>query len=204
MGKEDKLVTDLLTGEKKPRSTLWTPGNHRYYTSEEAYIEQVVKKKEAAAAELEARKAARQARAQAKKEANEKKAREWKMTVAAREIMYNIAGIPFTDAPPGILLKKEQKIREAYGVEAFYECVVRKQDEIRRIVSQMDGQFDSVVAAGLYAFGVLRRAMPDVALQLKREARAKEELKKADTWEPIDTNIHISGAKQKSRDLTVL
>lgn len=225
MGRKDPLVKDVLTGEMKPRSTLWKGENHRYYTSKEAY-EKVKAEKERSEQEIAKHRAAVLAARQAKKEAaekaraekaladeearkkraekKEKEAREATMLRTARETLYNIVGIPYTEAPPGRLLVKEKQIRDGYGLEAFYECVMRCQDEIREAIARMDGKFEDLEHAGLYAFGVVRRRMPDIALQLKREARAREELEKQETWVPTESELRISGAKQKSRDLTAL
>ena len=186
MGKKDPLVKDTLTGELKPRSTLWKAPNHRYYTSEEAYNEMVAKK--------------------AAQEAAEEK-RKWRRNViikATRKEMYDLCGIPFTEAPPGILLKREKELRDAYGEEVVYEAVIRCKKEIARALEYKQHDLRDLVSAGLYAFGVLRSKLPDVAVELEREKQIRrEQAKNQRQAEIIDINSFV-GRKPKSRDLSEL
>lgn len=182
MGKKDPLVKDTLTGELKPRSTLWKAPNHRYYTSEEAYMEVVAKK----VAEEKAKK------------------RRDIIVKAARQEMYALCGIPFTDAPPGILLKREKELRDAYGEEIVYEAVIRCKQDIARALDYKRNDLRDLVSVGLYAYGVLRSKLPDVVAALEREKKMRRVAENSQRQaEIIDINGFV-GRKPKSRDLSEL
>ena len=176
MPAKDPLVKDMATGEYKPRSTLWRASNKKYYTSEEAWL-----------------------KIEAEKDAKKQAAEQHKtLMLSARKRLYELVGIPFTDVPPGVLLKKEKELRTAYGDEAFYEGVIRCSDDITNALAWK--QADSKITAALYAFGVLRNRMPDIVADIERENRIKKELDE----EPVDDGPEIwaVGKKQVYRDLT--
>lgn len=184
MAGKDPLVKDNATGEYKPRSTLWKAPNKRYYTSEEVYNR--IKEEKA------------------EKEAEERRKSE--LMFKAREVLYEIIGIPSADCPPGVLLKRERDIRDAYGTKAYYETVVRRRDEIASIVQTgaRNGKFRDIVASGLYAYGIIRRMVPDVIAQMKREEKAKTTAAMREKNSDMFDLESGSGQTPRNRDLTEL
>ena len=169
MTTSDRYVKDVLTGERKRRSTLWRGPDRRYYTSEAAYHKM-----------------------------EDERQRQIQFMRRGREQLYNLVGIPFSEAPPKVLLKKEKDIRDAYGNEAFYEAVVRCSGEIVQAIER-EG-IDERLNAALYALGVLRNRLPGIAADLEREkmiiSKTEQEPDIAET-----ESLHV-GRKLVYKDLT--